>query len=113
MDLLVKRRYALALVVGLLVSGCSGASTSGGATTCREWLDLDLSAKDAIDKAMSGKAGLSEGQEAILKDALKSADLSTSSSNMTFASANILQYCAPDGTGTRPNANNPISNALR
>lgn len=50
---------------------------------------------------------------AILKDALKSADLSDSSSSTTLASATINQYCGADGTGTRPNANKPISGALK
>lgn len=110
--LLMKRQLALILATGLLVSGC-GASTAGGATTCKEWMGLNLSTEEALSKSMSGEVALSDEQKAILKDALKSADLATSSSNMTFASANLLQYCGADGTGTRPNANKPISGALK
>lgn len=112
MDILVKRLLGVAAVLALTLSAC-GSSTSGGATTCDEWLSKDLSFSESLDKTMSGESGLSEEQQAILKDALNEADLSTGSSNMVFAQANIIQYCAPDGTGTRPNANSPISNALR
>lgn len=103
---------AVAALIALLAA-CSGTSTEGGATTCDEWIALDLPVEEAMDRIGDGESNMSEEQLAILEDALQDQDLATDEMNMLIASGSILTYCAPDGTGTRPNVNRPISGAFR
>lgn len=103
---------ACVLALASTLTGCSGSSTAGGDTTCTEWLELDLPAQEALDNVADGKSNLSDEQEEIMKDALEEAGLATDEMNVITASINVLQFCAPDGTGTRPNAERPIAGAL-
>ena len=104
------RKAAVVMSCALLASvlGACGSSTSGGETTCAEWFALDdkVSLKDQL-------AGVKNKElEAVAKDALREAGKDTGTMNVMLLEGAVIQYCAPDGTGTRPNANNPISNAI-
>jgi len=104
---------AFVLAFASTLAGCSDSSTAGGETTCTEWLELDLPAQEALDNVADGKSNLSDEQVEIMKDALEEAGLATDEMNVITASINVLQFCAPDGTGTRPNADRPIAGALQ
>lgn len=108
-------RMVLAIAASgvLAVSGCAGASTAGGDTTCSQWLALDLPVEEAFDRIEQGESNLSDEQQEILQDALDAEGLATDDTNVAYASYDVIQFCAPDGTGTRPNADQPIAGALR
>lgn len=101
---------AAMLAAALVTTGCSSSSTAGGDTTCEEWLELEDQLD--IEEKFSDADGLSVEAADVLEDALREADLSTDADNVQAAQFNILEYCGADGTGTRANRDEPISNAL-
>lgn len=95
-----------AFLPAVLLGGCSSTGSGpGGETTCREWLDLDdnLSAQERL---MEGK--VNEEQQEILKRMLDAHDKDAGEMNRVNAEWAIIQFCGPDGTGTRPNIDQPI-----
>lgn len=103
---------ALAAALAVVLTGCSGPTTAGGETTCNEWLELDLPVQEAFENLENGEDNLAEVQQDILRDALGEQDLATDETNIAVAALNVAEFCAADGTGTRPNADTPISGAL-
>lgn len=98
------------LVVSMFLAACSSSGSGpGGETTCREWLDLDdnLSAQERL---MEGK--VNEEQQEILKRMLDAHGKDTGEMNQVNAEWAIIQFCGPDGTGTRPNIHQPIEDAI-
>lgn len=106
------RGIAVSALSCVLVSGCGGAATAGGDTTCAEWVALTPSVEDAMERVRNGDSNLSEEQEAILTDALDEKDFATDDLNVVRAANKILTFCGPDGTGMRPNIDAAIAGAL-
>lgn len=80
------------------ITACGGASEASLATTCSDWLALDL----PVQEALGDDNGLSEPQEEIAKDLLGENGKETRGANLVWFGVNAVAVCAPDGTGTRP-----------
>lgn len=99
--------------VSMALAACSTSGVEAGPageTTCREWLDLDdnLTARERLYEQK-----VNEEQQDILKRMLDAHGKDTGESNRVWAEVAIIQFCFPDGTGTRPNINRPIEEAIR
>lgn len=98
--------------VSTLLAACSTSGVGagpGGETTCREWLDLDdnLTAQERLYENK-----VNEEQQDILKRMLDAHGKDTGESNRVWAEWAVIQFCFPDDTGTRPNINRPIEEAI-
>lgn len=108
-----RTRFAItvALFSAMLLGGCTSSvgAGPGGETTCGEWLDLDdnLSAQERLMEAK-----VNEEQQEILRRMLDALAKDTGEMNRVNAEWAIIQFCGPDGTGTRPNIDRPIEDAI-
>ena len=102
---------ALAMLAALFLTACSNGvgSGPGGETTCREWLKLDdeISVEDRLYHNKENKK-----QQDILKRMLSAHGKDTGESNRISAEYSVIMFCFPDGTGSRPNINQPIEDAI-
>lgn len=110
--LLVTAVAIVMVVLGLV--GCSDGGP-GGATTCSEFLALELdpvtTEEELMDRVRNGSA--SKEQQDILKNLLEEQDLSTDGYNVDLAYGQIvLGYCGVDGSGNRMHPNQSIENGL-
>lgn len=89
--------FAASLAV-VMLTACGGATEESLATTCDDWISLDL----PVQEALAAGSSLSEKQEDIAKDLLGEHGKETRGANLTWFGINAVAACAPDGTGTRP-----------
>ena len=97
----VALHLAIAAVAAMTSSGCLGqheASAESLATTCQDWVALDLPVREAL----GDEDGLSDAQAEIAEDLLEAHGVSTSSLALSQFNGTVVLACAPDGTGTRP-----------
>lgn len=108
----VRAILLVSLVLMIVLAGCSSSGVSsgpGGETTCREWVALDGNVS-AHDRLYEGKEN--KEQQDILKRMLAAHGKATGESNRINAEWAVIQFCFTDDTGTRPNLDRPIEEAI-
>lgn len=101
-----------AIPIAVLLCGCSSDGGAGGETTCEEYLSISegMSIEEQLDSAGSDGGG---EERAILEKALRDNGLDDEPGNVATAMGQVLEFCGPDGTGTRRNLQKPIEGAIR
>lgn len=98
----------VAIASAVLLVGCNASGAGpGGATTCAEYLEFQLSLEEQL---ISGRR--SEEQEAIVKRMLADHNMDTSEANLALAETHITRFCGIGTTIERENSDRPIEDAI-